>query len=139
MIQVSFITTVVQKSSAAETYGEYEVKYDSSQQKQLQVQNRWSNFVFSNERNHLYDQTTQKTDYDRKTGEYNIRQPQKPKSSTIRQTNFHLGFDKQDYKTTAQNTKGGEDTKFDPKEAQAVKQRKQKLASHSIVYGFTRP
>ena len=30
MIQVSFITTVVQKSSAAETYGEYEVKYDSS-------------------------------------------------------------------------------------------------------------
>ena len=49
-------------------YSKHNVAYDSKKQKQYKEANSRSNFIFSNDGNHMYSETTQKRDYDEKQG-----------------------------------------------------------------------
>jgi len=66
MTKVSFITPDAPRSLAQDSYQQHEIFFDHSKQKQLVIKNWKSNFIFSNEQDHMYSDTTHNWDFDNK-------------------------------------------------------------------------
>lgn len=100
--------------------------------------NRRSNFIFSNDKTHLYSETTHAKDFESKKISTNQKSETQEHVAKLRKTNFNLGFEKVNYETTAQSNvfQGNEKPGLDKT---AALTRKSKMTGHSIVYGFNRP